>query len=120
MDILFSDNKVFIIDEIDRSLHPSLTARFLKNYFKILKEKNIQLIITTHESRLLDYNILRRDEVWFTDKESDGATKVYSLEQFKEDARFDRKIDKAYLDGRYGAIPIFMDFPGVENANSNN
>ena len=63
----------------------------------------------------MSYNVLRRDEIWFSEKRKDGSTKLYSLEQFKDDARFDRKIDKAYLDGRYGAIPIFIDFPGVSN-----
>lgn len=111
IDILLSNNKVFIIDEIDRSLHPALTVRFVQTFLSMLKERNVQLIITTHESRLLDYNILRRDEVWFAEKEGKGNTKLYSLEQFKDDARFDRKIDKAYLDGRYGAVPIFIDFP---------
>lgn len=113
IDILLSNNKVFIIDEIDRSLHPSLTVRFVNSFLKLVKKRNIQLIITTHESRLLSYNVLRRDEVWFAEKGSDGSTKLYSLEQFKDDARFDRRIDKAYLDGRYGAVPIFIDFPGV-------
>ena len=115
IDILLSDNKVFIIDEIDRSLHPALTVRFVNCFLKLLKNRNVQLIITTHESRLLSYNVLRRDEIWFSEKRKDGSTKLYSLEQFKDDARFDRKIDKAYLDGRYGAIPIFIDFPGVSN-----
>ncbi len=119
IDILLSDNKVFIIDEIDRSLHPSLTVRFVNTFLKLLKNRNVQLIITTHESRLLSYNVLRRDEVWFSEKEKDGSTKLYSLEQFKDDARFDRKIDKAYLDGRYGAVPIFIDFPGVDNESKN-
>ena len=118
IDILLSNNKVYIIDEIDRSLHPSLTTRFIKTFLDIIKDKNVQLIITTHESRLLTYDVLRRDEVWFCDKKNDGSTKLYSLEQFKEDARFDRKIDKAYLDGRYGAVPIFMGFPIKDNENS--
>ncbi len=118
IDILLSDNKIFVIDEIDRSLHPSLTIRFIETFLGLLKEKNVQLIITTHESRLLTYSILRRDEIWFCDKLDDGSTKIYSLEQFKDDARFDRKIDKAYLDGRYGAVPIFMDFPDTQNENS--
>ena len=81
--------------------------------------KNIQLIITTHESRLLSYNTLRRDEVWFSEKGKDGDTLLYSLEQFKDDGMFDRQIDKAYLDGRFGAVPIFIDFPGVDNESTN-
>ena len=119
IDILLSKDKVFIIDEIDRSLHPALTVRFIKTFLELLNDRNVQLIITTHESRLLSYNILRRDEIWFSEKDVDGSTKLYSLEQFKDDARFDRKIDKAYLDGRYGAIPVFTDFPEVNNENTN-
>lgn len=118
IDILLSNNKVFIIDEIDRSLHPSLTVKFIKCFLKILKEKNIQLIVTTHESRILSYNILRRDEIWFAEKIEDGSTKLYSLEQFKDDNFLDRKIDKAYLDGRYGAVPIFNYFEGLDNESS--
>lgn len=118
IDVLLSDNKVFVIDEIDRSLHPSLTIRFIKCFLELVKSKKTQLIITTHESRLLDYNVLRRDEVWFAEKKEDKSTSLYSLEQFKDDARFDRKIDKAYLDGRYGAVPIFYDFPEVANENN--
>lgn len=119
IDILLSKDKVFIIDEIDRSLHPALTVRFIKTFLELLNDRNIQLIITTHESRLLTYKLLRRDEIWFSEKAVDGSTKLYSLEQFKDDARFDRKIDKAYLDGRYGAIPIFIDFPEVNDENTN-
>lgn len=115
IDILLSNNKVYVIDEIDRSLHPSLTTRFIKTFLENVKNRNVQLIITTHESRLLTYDVLRRDEIWFCEKKSNGSTKLYSLEQFKEDARFDRRIDKAYLDGRYGAVPIFMDFPKISN-----
>lgn len=118
LDILLSDNKVFVIDEINRSLHPSLTIEFISCFLEILKERNTQLIITTHESRLLDYNIIRRDEIWFTEKNNHGATKLYSLEQFKDDARFDRKIDKAYLDGRYGGVPIFERILEVNNENT--
>jgi len=108
LDVLLSDNKVFVIDEIDRSLHPSLTKEFIKNFLSLVSEKNVQLIITTHESRLLDFDLLRRDEIWFVEKDNDDASKLYSLEQFKDFARFDRKIDKAYLDGRFGAIPKFV------------
>lgn len=117
IDVLFTNNKVFVIDEIDRSLHPALTVRFIKCFLKLARKRNNQLIITTHESRLLNFDILRRDEIWFSEKNSDGSTKLYSLEQFKDDARFDRKIDKAYLDGRYGAVPIFIDFPEVIDNN---
>ncbi len=109
IEILFSenDNRVFIIDEIDRSLHPLLTKQFIKSYLKSLENRKIQLIVTTHESRLLDLDLLRRDEIWFMNKNSNGCSELYSLEQFNE--RFDKKIDKAYLDGRYSAIPNFIE-----------
>lgn len=107
IEILFSenDNKVYVIDEIDRSLHPLLTKQFIKSYLNSLGNKKTQLIITTHESRLLDFDLLRRDEIWFMNKNSNGNSELYSLEQFNE--RFDKKIDKAYFGGRYGAIPNF-------------
>ena len=54
--------------------------------------------------RTLDFDLVRRDEIWFTEKKEDGSTKLYSLEEFKDVARFDRKIDKAYLEGRFGAV----------------
>ena len=71
------------------------------------------MIVTTHESRLMDFDLLRRDEIWFTEKRKSGETDMYSLEEFNE--RFDKKIDKAYLEGRYGGIPLFTTvFPIAE------
>ena len=109
IEILFSenDNKVYVIDEIDRSLHPKLTYQFIKSYLASLGNRKTQLIVTTHESRLLDLDLLRRDEVWFMNRNSNGDSELYSLEQFSE--RFDKKIDRAYLEGRYGAIPNFIE-----------
>lgn len=99
-------NSVFVIDELDRCLHPRLTMQFVKTFLDRASDKNNknQLIVTTHESRLLDLNLVRRDEVWFTDKK-DGESKLYSLEEFN--VRFDYVIDKAYMDGRFGGVPIF-------------
>jgi hypothetical protein len=94
-------NKVFIVDELDRSLHPLLTLNFISSFLKN-SFKN-QLIVTTHEDRLLDLSILRRDEIWFVKKNSIGDSSLYSLEEFKE--RFDKNIMNAYLNGRYGATP---------------
>lgn len=106
-DILACGNeKVFVVDEIDRSLHPNLTQNFIKEYLQ--KENSGQLIVTTHEDRLLDLEMLRRDEIWFVEKQEDGNSNLYSLEKFKE--RFDKDILKAYLEGRYGSIPEFKLF----------
>lgn len=102
--ILISETeKVYVIDELDRSLHPNLTYKFIKRFLE--KENDSQLIVTTHEDRLLDLNVLRRDEIWFVEKKSNGASKLYSLEAFKE--RFDKDVLKAYLEGRYGSVPKF-------------
>ncbi|WP_226641187.1 AAA family ATPase [Bacillus tropicus] len=112
-DILASDSdKVFVIDEIDRSLHPNLTYNFIKEFLK--KDNNGQLIATTHEDRLLDLNMLRRDEIWFVEKQEKGESILYSLEKFKE--RFDKDILKAYLEGRYGSVPQFKIFKNVESS----
>lgn len=103
--LLAGENKIYVIDELDRCLHPSLSYKFVETYLQIAKEKNIQLIVTTHESRLMDFDLLRRDEIWFVDKRANGESDIYSLEEYN--ARFDQKIDKAYLEGRYGGVPIF-------------
>ncbi len=111
--LLAGRGKTYVIDELDRCLHPSLTYRFVETFLQIAAERNIQLIVTTHESRLLDFDLLRRDEIWFVNKKKDGASHIYSLEEYN--ARFDQKIDKAYLEGRYGGVPIFSTiFPVVE------
>ncbi len=110
--LLDKDNKTYIIDELDRRLHPCLTYQFVKTYFELSRHKNVQLIVTTHESRLLDFDLLRRDEIWFVDKNKYGESDLYSLEEYNE--RFDRKIDKAYLEGRYKGVPIFTTVYPVE------
>ena len=98
------DEAVYVIDEIDRCLHPQLTTRFVMDFLYLAGRRNIQLIVTTHESSLLDFEILRKDEIWFVNKE-DGASQLYPLEDFSE--RFDKKIEYAYKNGEYKAKPNF-------------
>lgn len=97
-------NAILIIDEIDRSLHPELSRKVLEFFITTTEGIESQLIVSTHESSLLDLNLLRRDEIWFTEKDANGATKLYSLEEFKP--RHDTELRKAYLTGRFGAIPF--------------
>lgn len=104
MDLMKSDN-VFVIDEIDRSLHPNLTCDFVDLFLSKSEAVSSQLIVTTHESSLLNQKIIRKDEIWFVVKDKFGASSFYSLEEFK--IRFDKEIRKDYLLGRYKAIPIF-------------
>lgn len=98
-------NKTYVIDELDRCLHPLLTYKFIECFLKLAENRNVQLVVTTHESRILDFEMLRRDEVWLVEKSKMGESKLYSLEEYNP--RFDQKVDKAYLDGRYGAVPEF-------------
>lgn len=107
---LFYENRkvsMILIDEIDRSLHTNLIRKFLELFFELTEDRKCQLIATTHDSNLLDLELLRQDEIWFVERQQDHSSKVFSLNKFKE--RFDKKIDKEYLLGRYGAIPVFDD-----------
>lgn len=107
---LFYENRkvsMIIIDEIDRSLHTNLTRKFMELFYEVAESRDCQLIATTHDSNLLDLDLLRQDEIWFVERQDNHSSKVFSLNKFRE--RFDKKIDKEYLLGRYGAIPIFKD-----------
>ena len=108
---VFGSNTIFI-DEIDRSIHPTLIKSLTKSILDIENTKG-QLIFTTHESNLLDLDIFRQDEIWFAEKErATGATHFYSLSEFKPD--YDSDIEKGYLNGRFGAIPFLGN---LENLN---
>jgi len=100
----FKDGGVYFIDELDRSMHPELCKSIVEMFLDQQNTNKGQLIITTHESNLLDLNILRQDEIWFVEKHRYGSSKMYSLSDFKP--RHDKDIKKGYLQGRYGAIPF--------------
>ena len=100
-------NVVYFIDEIDRSMHPILARQFLEFFLKSCQGGRHQIIITTHESNLLDLDLLRRDEIWFAEKDQAGASHLYSLTDYN--VRTDQDIRKRYLQGRYGAIPFLGD-----------
>ena len=102
------NSRTYVIDEIDRNLHPQLTYKLIETYLSLVNRGNIQLIVTTHESHIMDLQLLRRDEIWFVEKNQSGESKLYSLENFTE--RFDKKVSKAYLEGRYGSTPLFDAF----------
>lgn len=98
----------YVVDELERSLHPKLTEHFLKLFMKAHDGAKMQLLFTTHEDTIMDQSLFRRDEIWFVERDADNASKIYSLDRFKE--RYDKKLSKAYLEGRYGAIPVFRQF----------
>lgn len=95
--------KTYFIDEIERSIHPLLIKELLKKFSHDIETKG-QLIFSTHESNLLDQDIFRPDEIWFAEKNKQGATELYALSEFKEHHTID--IRKGYLNGRYGGIPF--------------
>jgi len=96
--------EVLIIDEIDRSLHPVLSKALLKMFNNPeINKNNAQLIFTTHDTTLLDSELFRPDQIWFTEKDN-SMTKLYSLFDFRP--REDESLQKGYLLGRYGAIPF--------------
>ena len=99
--------KVFIIDEMDRSLHPLLSQKLLKLFVESCPGQCQQMIVTTHETHLLDLKLLRRDEIWFVEKDDKQQTQMYSLADMK--IRNDVRIEKGYLQGRFGAIPFIGD-----------
>lgn len=95
---------IVFIDELDRSLHPRLTVEFVNLFYRFTQGRNLQMIVTTHESALLDLNLIRQDEIWLVERLPTGST-LYSLNDFK--VRFDKQIEKDYLLGRFGAVPFF-------------
>jgi uncharacterized protein len=102
--------QVLLFDEIDSSLHPKLSARLLE-LFQDPKTnpRGAQLIFTTHDTSLLNY--LNRDEVWLTEKGSDGATTLTALAEYGGDkVRRSLNLERAYLQGRFGAVPELDQF----------
>ena len=98
-------NRVIFVDEIDRSLHTNLTRKFLQLFYTLTEDADCQIIATTHDSNLLDLDLVRQDEIWFIKRLEDHSSQIYSLNRYKE--RYDKKIDKEYLLGRYDAVPVF-------------
>jgi AAA15 family ATPase/GTPase len=102
-----SQAAVFVIDEVDRSLHPLLTRFFLKEFLHAAQAN--QLICTTHDTNLLDVNLLPPSSIWFVEKDRAGSSHLYSLDEFDEAqlAALRDHTEEGYLAGRFGAIPFF-------------
>ena len=101
---------VYFIDDLNASLHPLLVRNFILTFLN--PEINInhaQLIFTTHDTWQLSNQLLRRDEIWFTEKDDEGLSTLYSLADFIDEdgsrIRKDENYEKNYLLGKYGAIP---------------
>lgn len=101
-------NRVYIIDELDRSLHTLLTRQLLENYLSSCSEESrSQLLFTTHDAQLMDQDLLRRDEMWVAERDHDGSSDLIAFSDYKE-IRNDKDIRKSYLQGRLGGVPKIL------------
>jgi len=106
-------SKVFIIDELNRSLHTILTRHLLETYLDTCSANTrTQLLFTTHDLLLMDQQLFRRDEMWITERNHDGISSLVSFSDFK-DVRYDKDIRKSYLQGRLGGIPRISPIGGL-------
>lgn len=105
LDVL-KNGRLLIVDELDSSLHPLLVRRLVRMFHQPeLNPLGAQLLFTTHDTSLLDRTLFRRDQIWFTEKDRDQATRLYPLSDFSP--RETEAWEKGYLTGRYGAVPFF-------------
>ncbi|WP_026713786.1 AAA family ATPase [Flavobacterium daejeonense] len=113
-DSLVNGNIVFI-DELDSRLHPNIVSHLIKLFNSSeTNPKNAQLIFNTHNTNLLNENLFRRDQVWFTQKNRYGEGKLFSLAEFK--VRKGENFEERYLDGRYGGIPFLENISNLFNS----
>jgi AAA15 family ATPase/GTPase len=104
--------QTLVVDELESKLHPLVTKEIVKIFNSVKgNKKNAQLIFTTHDTNLLHGKYLRRDQIWFTEKDTFGCSHLYSLAEYKP--RKDASFQKDYISGRYGAVPYIGDFEGL-------
>jgi energy-coupling factor transporter ATP-binding protein EcfA2 len=108
---VIENERVLVVDELDTSLHPLLVHHLVKRLHH--EGTKAQLIFTTHDTTLLSQKLLRRDQVWFMEKDAKSSTRLYPLSDFSP--RDNEAIERGYLNGRYGGIPFLkdLDFYGV-------
>jgi len=105
--------RVYVIDELDRSLHTLLSRLFLQMCVYGVKEKKTfgQFILTTHDTNLLDRGLLRKDEIWFMEKDRNGASHLTSLADYKVSEGLN--YENGYLNGRFGAVPLVKNWKEI-------
>jgi AAA15 family ATPase/GTPase len=97
-----------VVDELDCSLHPHLVRKLVQIFQSpIHNPSGAQLVFATHDATLLDLSLLRRDQVWLVEKHSSGASRMFSLWDYRETPRKQEAILRGYLGGRYGGVPSF-------------
>lgn len=108
LDIL-SKGQTLVVDELDTSLHTLLVRELVRLFHRpAINDRGAQLIFTTHDTSLLDaYGLFRRDQIWFTEKDATQASTLISLSEFSP--RKNEALERGYLMGRYGAVPLLGD-----------
>jgi predicted ATPase len=105
LDVL-REGRVLVVDELDSSLHTLMVRRLISMFHDAeLNTSGAQLVFSTHDTSLLDLTLFRRDQIWFTEKDADQATRLYPLTDFSP--RKHEALERGYLMGRYGAVPFF-------------
>lgn len=104
------NGRILLIDELDASLHPLLVANLVTLFNDpSVNKKSAQLIFATHDTNLLNQALFHKSQIWFTEKDVYGATHLTSLVEYRNVRREDN-VEKHYIQGKYGAIPILGDF----------
>lgn len=103
---LIQGGKVFVVDEMERSLHHALIQQIITLFYKYSKDVSSQLIFTTHDSSLMNQKVFRKDEIWLMRKSSNGISSFGRMDNLYN-VRFDKMLQNSYLNGEYGATPIF-------------
>lgn len=112
---VMENGSILFVDELNTKLHPLLVRSIIQAFINPnVNKKSAQLIFTTHDVLQMDSEILRRDEIWFAKKDSDGISTLYSLADCSDSdgvkIRKDENYEKNYLRGKYGAAPVIKDF----------
>ena len=105
MQAVQSAGKVFVIDELDRSLHSIMTRELLQYFLdRCNGDTRSQILFTTHDLMLMDQDILRRDEMWVTERDKKGESTLRGVSEYVG-VRYDKNLLKSYLDGAFGGVP---------------
>lgn len=106
--LALDEGDLLVIDELDCSMHPHL-ARKIVELFQSTRSnpKNAQIVFATHDSSMMDPRLFRRDQIWITEKKTDGSTELFSLFDIAEKPRKNTAFERNYLAGRYGGVPKF-------------
>jgi len=105
----FEKGGLVVFDELDNSLHPKITRFFIQLFHNPnINKANAQIIFSTHEPLLMDKDMFRSDQIWFTQKNRFGETELYSAQDF-DGVREDIPFDKWYMAGKFGALPKILE-----------